>query len=63
MHCSTILTILGIVVCYHEVECLAEKMIHYPQYQGHSEGLYNQNMTISTVSSKLLVCLQSDLAS
>ena len=31
------------------------------QCQGHNEGLYNQNMTISTFSSKLLVCLQPNL--
>ena len=31
------------------------------KYQGHSEGLYNQNMTIFTISSKLLVSLQPNL--
>ena len=35
-----------------------KKLVHYRQSQGHSEGLYNQNMTISTMSSKLLVRLQ-----
>ena len=51
------------MVVYHfEANCQAEKkMVHYRQCQGHSEGLYNQNMTISTISSKLLVRLQSDL--
>ena len=39
------------VVYYHRVECRAEKLVHCVQYQGHSEGLYNQNMTISVVSS------------
>ena len=36
-------------------------MVPYRQCQGHSEGLYNQNMTISTISSKLLVRLQPNL--
>ena len=43
------------VVYYHEAECLAEKLVHCLQYQGYSEGVYNQNMTMSTISSKLLV--------
>ena len=38
-----------------------QKLVHHRQCQGHSEGLYNQNMTISTISSKLLVRLQSNL--
>ena len=37
------------VVYYHELVCHAEKFAHRLQCQGHSEGLYNQNMTISTV--------------
>ena len=45
----------GVVMQHHKPECHAEKSV---QYQGHSEGLYNQNMTISAVSSKLLVGLQ-----
>ena len=35
-----------------------KKLVPYRQCQGHNEGLYNQNMTISTMSSKLLVRLQ-----
>ena len=31
---------------YHEIMCYAEKLVHYLQCQGHSEDLYNQNMTI-----------------
>ena len=50
-------TKLVMVVYYHEAMCHAEKLVHYLQCQGHSEGLYNQNMTISIVSSKLLVGL------
>ena len=51
------MTKLGIPMQHHESECLAEKLVHCLQCQGHSEGLYKQNMTISTLSSKLLVCL------
>ena len=52
------LTKLGVVVYYHEAMCHVEKLVYCLQCQGHSEGLYNQNMTISVVSSKLLVDLQ-----
>ena len=48
------------VVYYHEAECHAKKIVHF-QGQGHSEGLHNKNMTVFTISSKLLVCLQPDL--
>ena len=54
-------TKLGVVVYYHEVMCPTEKLVHYLQCQGHSKGLYNQNMTIFTMSSRLLVCLQPNL--
>ena len=57
------LTKLGMEVYYHETMCHAEKLVHYLQCQDHSEGLYNQNMTISTISSELLVCLQPNLVS
>ena len=48
------------MVVYNDDEamCRAEKLVHCLQCQGHSESLYNQNMTIFTISSKLLVCLQ-----
>ena len=48
LNCSTFffLTKLGIMVYYREVMCHAEKLVHYLECQGHSEGLYNQNMTI-----------------
>ena len=52
---------LRIVVYYHSAMCHAEKLVHCLQCQGHSEGLCNQNMTISLVSSKLLVDLQPNL--
>ena len=49
------------VVYHYKANCQAEKLVHYRQRQGHNGGLYNQNMTISTISSKLLVRLQSNL--
>ena len=49
------------VMQHHKPECPAEKLIHCIQCQGHSEGLYNQNITISVVSSELLVRLQPNL--
>ena len=54
-------TKFDIVMQSHEPECHAEKLVRCLQCQGHSEGLYNQNITISTISSKLLVRLQSNL--
>ena len=30
---------------HHKPECHAEKLVHCVQFQGHSKGLYNQNMT------------------
>ena len=56
-------TKLGIITQHHEPECHAEKKARCLQCQGHSKSLYlyDQNMTISTLSSKLLVCLQSNL--
>ena len=49
------------LVYYHKAMCHAEKLVHYLQCQGHSEGLYKQKMTIFIVSSKLLVRLQPNL--
>ena len=43
------------------MECRAEKNVHYLESQGHSEGLYNQNMTISAIPSELLVSLPPNL--
>ena len=60
-HSTIVLTKLGMVVYYHEVMCCAEKLVHYLQCQSPSESLYNQNMTIFTISSKLLVRLRTDL--
>ena len=50
-------TKLGLVMQHHEPECHAENLFHFLQSQGQSAGLYNQNMTISAISSKLLVRL------
>ena len=46
---------------HHKPECSAEKLVHCVQCQGHSKGLYIQNMIISLVSSNLLVRLQPNL--
>ena len=51
----------GMIMQHHKPECHAEKLVHCVQCQGHSEDLYNQNMTIFTISSKLLVPLQPKL--
>ena len=49
------------VVYYHKAVYHEKKLVHYLQCQGHSEGLYNQNMTMSTLFSKILVRLQPNL--
>ena len=55
-------TKLGVVVYYHKAMCHAEKLVHYLQYQGHSEGLYIQIwLCFFTISSRLPVCLQPNL--
>ena len=51
----------GMVMQHYKPECHAEKLVHCVQCQCRSEGLYNRNMTISVVSSKLLVGLQPNL--
>ena len=51
----------GMIMQHHEPECHAEKLVHCVQCQGHNEGLYNQNMTISVVPLKLWVSLQPKL--
>ena len=49
-----------VVYYYYEAMCLLEKLVHYLQCQGHSEGLCGLSTAraICTFSSKLLVCLQ-----
>ena len=46
---------------HHKPKCHAEKLVHCVECQGHSKGLYNQNITISVESSKLLVGFQPNL--
>ena len=60
-HLTIFFTKFGMVVYYHEAMCHAEKLVHYFQCQGHNEGLYYQNWTTFTISSKLLACLQPNL--
>ena len=59
LNCSTK---CGMVVYYHKSVFHAEKLVHYHQCHGHSKGLYNQNITIFTLSSKLLVCFATKLS-
>ena len=42
---------LGMVVYYQEVMCHEEKLVHYLQCQGHSEGLHNENIDYFAISS------------
>ena len=49
------------VVYYHKAMCHEQKLVHYLQRQGHSKGLYNQNITLSTLSSKFQVRLKLNL--
>ena len=53
------LTKFGMGVYYHEVMCHVNKLVHYIQCQ--CESLYNQNQTIFTISSTLLVHLQPNM--
>ena len=54
--------------CYQTWNCDAsswagvscKKFICYFQGQGHSKGSHNQNMTVSTISSELLILLQQN---
>ena len=46
----------GMVLQHCKPECHAEKLVHHVQWHGH-EGIYDQNITIFTVPSKLLVRL------
>ena len=48
---------LGMVIQHHKPECLAEKLVHFVQCQGHSEGLYGQNMNICLDYNALVVTL------
>ena len=50
----------SIVMHHLELECHAKRLVCYFQGQGHSKGSYDQNMTVSTVSSELLILLLLD---
>ena len=55
-------TKLGMVMQHHEPECHTEKKkVCYLQGQGHSKGSCDQNMTLSTISSTLLISWQQNL--
>ena len=55
------MTRLGIVMHRHEPKCHAKRLVCYFQGQGHSQGSYDQNMTVSTISSELLLHLLTKL--
>ena len=50
-------TKLGVVMHYHEPECHAKRLICYIQGQAGSKGSYDQNMTVPTIFSELLILL------
>ena len=51
----------GMVMQHHELECHAEFCCCYFQGQGHSEGCNDQNMSLSTIFSELLIPWQPNL--
>ena len=53
------LTKRGIVMHHYELECRAKRIVGYFQCEGYSKGSFDQNMTISTIFSKLLIVLLS----
>ena len=55
-------TELGMVMQHQEPECHAgKKNVYYLQGQGHNECSYDQNTTLSTISSELLILWQTNL--
>ena len=55
-------TKLSMVMQHHEPECHAgKKNVCSPQGQGHSKDLCDQNMTLFTISSELLIAWQPNL--
>ena len=48
-------TKFDMVTQHYEPECHAEKNVCYLQGEGHSKGPYDQNMTLSTILSELLI--------
>ena len=61
LNLSTFHNQAGIVAYFYELNCDTEKLFCYLQGEGHSEGVYNQNMTISTTSFILLILLEPNL--
>ena len=56
-------TTFGMVVYYHEAMCPAENLVTVFNVKVTAGGLHNQNMTIFTISSKLLVRLEPNWVS
>ena len=54
-------TKLGMVMQYYELVCHADFFFHYLQGQSYSEGTHDQNMTVYSISSELLILLQPSL--
>ena len=54
-------TELGIVMHHHELGCHAKRFVCYFQGQGHSNGSYDQNVTVSTIFSELLILFLQNL--
>ena len=52
---------IGIVMHHLEPECHVKRLVCYFQDQGHSKGWYDQNMTVSTIFSELMICLLPNL--
>ena len=63
LNCSTIFLPKLVWWCVIMRRCVMRKIGSLPSRSSHSKGLYNSNMTIFTVCSKLLVCLQPNLVS
>ena len=51
-----------IVVHLPETVCHAQESGCYLQGQGHNKGLYNHNMTVSTISSELTISFATELS-
>ena len=56
-----LVTKLGTVMHHHKPEFSAKRSVCNFQGQGHSKGSYDQNMTVSTISSELLIPLLPNL--
>ena len=54
-------TKLDVVTWYHEPECDVEKSVCYLRGEGYNESSYDQNMTLYTISSELLILWQPNL--